>query len=244
MTGRPRLPLATPRLVMFDVDYTLLLPGEQFEAAGYVATGRRFGLRLDAARWPLAERAAYRAVKARRARTGDVHDEGLLEVIARAIVEGLGGDDPAAVDATAAAVIAAWSRVENFGLYDDVRPCLAELRAAGIRIALVSNALGHELEETITYFALGDSVNAAVASADVGVTKPAPQVFAAALAATGVPAAAAVMVGDSLEDDVNGALDCGCAAILLDRHGRHTDAPVPTITSLHELPAALGLAGA
>src|SRR5665647_1433130 len=56
------LPLPTPELVMFDLDYTLLRPSDQFEAPGYVRTGARFGLRLDAGRSPQAERAAYAAV--------------------------------------------------------------------------------------------------------------------------------------------------------------------------------------
>ncbi len=49
------------------------------------------------------------------------------------------------------------------------------------------------------------------------------------------------MVGDSVEDDVKGALACGCRAILLDRGGRAVGAPLPRIESLAELPAALGL---
>jgi len=52
------------------------------------------------------------------------------------------------------------------------------------------------------------------------------------------------MAGDSVEDDVKGAIACGCAAILLDRSGRRSDAGVPRIRSLAELPAALGLPAA
>ena len=58
--------------------------------------------------------------------------------------------------ATAAAIIAAWSRAENFGLYDDVLPCLRTLRSADVRMALVSNALGHGLAEVVAYFALDE----------------------------------------------------------------------------------------
>jgi hypothetical protein len=36
------LPLPTPELVMFDLDYTLLRPSDQFEAPGYVR-GRASG---------------------------------------------------------------------------------------------------------------------------------------------------------------------------------------------------------
>ena len=42
--ARGRLPLPTPQVVVFDLDYTLLRPSDQFEAPGYVRTGARFGL--------------------------------------------------------------------------------------------------------------------------------------------------------------------------------------------------------
>lgn len=234
------LPLPTPDLVMFDLDYTLLRPSDQFEAPGYVRTGARFGLRLDARRWPQAERAAYAAVKARRRLIGEAHDDGLLEVIARALIDGLGGGDPEGVAATISAIAAAWSKAENFGLYDDVMPCLRTLRASGVRAALVSNALGHSLEGVVAHFALDEFIAASVSSADVGVVKPAAAMFETMLARLDVAPAAAVMVGDSAEDDVGGALACGCAAILLDRTGR-AGAPLPRIESLAELPAALSL---
>ena len=235
------LPLPTPELVMFDLDYTLLRPSDQFEAPGYVRTGARFGLRLDAGRWPQAERAAYAAAGERRERTGLVHDNGLLPLIAHAIIEGLGGGPSAAVEKTAAAITNAWSKAENFGLYDDVMPCLRTLRASGVRAALVSNALGHGLEEVVAHFALDDLICAGVSSADVGVVKPAAAMFETMLARLDVAPQAAVMVGDSAEDDVSGALACGCGAILVDRCGRAVGAPLPRIESLAELPAALSL---
>jgi FMN phosphatase YigB (HAD superfamily) len=235
------LPLPTPELVMFDLDYTLLRPSDQFEAPGYVRSGARFGLRLDAARWPQAERAAYAAARERRECTGLIHDDELLPVIARAIIEGLGGGSPEAVGRTAAVIIDAWSKAENFGLYDDVMPCLHTLRAAGVRAALVSNALGHSLEAVVAHFVLDDFICASVSSVDVGVVKPAAAMFETILARLEVAAEAAVMVGDSAEDDVSGALACGCGAILLDRGGRAVGAPLPRIESLAELPAALSL---
>lgn len=236
-----RLPLPTPRVVIFDLDYTLLQPGDQFEALGYVRTGARFGLRLDAGRWPQAERAAYKAAAARREETGLIHDDGLLPVIARAIIDGLGGGPAGPVALAVRAVIDAWSRAENFGLYDDVLPCLRALRAAGLRLALLSNALGHGMEEIVAHFALDEFMDAAVSSLDTGAVKPAPRMFSSLFALLGVAAGDCVMVGDSFEDDVEGALACGCPAILLDRSGRRAGAEVPRIGSLAELPAALGL---
>jgi len=65
--------------------------------------------------------------------------------------------------------------------------------------------------------------------------------FSALLGRLGAAPSTAVMVGDSLEDDVKGALACGCRAILLDRGGRFAGVPLPRIASLAELPAALSI---
>ncbi|MFT3721452.1 TIGR01458 family HAD-type hydrolase [Pseudorhodoferax sp.] len=50
--------------------------------------------------------------------------------------------------------------------------------------------------------------------------KPAPAFFAAALALAGVPASAAVMVGDDVRDDIGGAQACGIAGMLV-RTGKY-----------------------
>jgi FMN phosphatase YigB (HAD superfamily) len=48
------------------------------------------------------------------------------------------------------------------------------------------------------------------------------------------------MVGDSAEDDVEGARALGIGAVLIDRDGRHPEWE-GSIRTLAELPAALGL---
>ena len=224
----------------------MLRPGDLFSAAGYRATGARFGLRLDVDRWDEAERRAYEAVRARRAGRGNAHDDGVYETIAYAIVTAMGGDGRARVDRCAAAIVDAWSRCENFTLYDDVRPCLARLHDAGLVVGLVSNT-NRDLDEVLEVFDLGELVDGTVTSSQVGLFKPAPEIFAAALAGVGAAAGEAVMVGDSYGDDVAGALAAGLAgAVLLDRAGRRPVAPgqveeAPVIGSLDELPALLGL---
>ena len=74
-----------------------------------------------------------------------------------------------------------------------------------------------------------------------------PSIFAAALQLLGVQAADAVMVGDSLEHDIEGALAVGMRAILLNRGDAAAptvagDHRVPIIRSLHELKPLLTLA--
>jgi putative hydrolase of the HAD superfamily len=108
-------------------------------------------------------------------------------------------------------------------------------------MALLSNALGHGVQEIAARVALDDYMAAAVSSRETGAVKPAPRMNSTLFGLRDVAPADAVMVGDSVEDDVKGAVACGCPAILLDRAGRRRDLEVPPIESLAELPAALGL---
>jgi FMN phosphatase YigB (HAD superfamily) len=55
-----------------------------------------------------------------------------------------------------------------------------------------------------------------------------------------VAAGEAVMVGDTLEDDIHGAEAIGMRAVLVDRDGRYPDAP-RRLESLTGLTEALGL---
>lgn len=124
----------------------------------------------------------------------------------------------------------------RFRPYPDAHGALERLRGAGMRLVVVSNwdvSLHDRLAET----GIAERVDGAVASAEVGAAKPHPAVFARALAVAGVPERAAVHVGDSLHEDVEGARAAGIEPILLCRAG---DPPggVHTIASLRELPGA------
>jgi putative hydrolase of the HAD superfamily len=132
----------------------------------------------------------------------------------------------------------AWERHENFDLYEDTLPVLDELRAQGLRLALVSNT-GRDLDEFVRHHRL--DVDAALGSRAHGWTKPHETIFRAVLEQIDVKPQAAAMVGDSIEDDVEGARSLGMRAILLDREGRYQDYEGIRLTDLYGLPAALGL---
>jgi putative hydrolase of the HAD superfamily len=76
----------------------------------------------------------------------------------------------------------------------------------------------------------------------VGLEKPDPEIFRMALALAEVPAEASIYVGDNPFFDVDPAVAVGMRGILLDRRDRHPDHRGDRITSLVDLPAALGLA--
>jgi len=228
--GYPRSVL---KAVLFDVDFTLFRPGPELGPEGYRRVGERHGLDLDPERYEEARAAAIEKLQAERAL---VHDEEVWIAFTEHIVLGMGGD-PASARSCAADLVREWERHENFSLYEDALPVLEELRRHGLRIGLVSNGQ-RDLEEFAVHHAL--EVDAMVGSRSHGRIKPHPSIFVAALRALEVSAAEAAMVGDSYEDDIEGARSLGMRAILLDRDGRRPDAE-DRIDTLLALPAALGL---
>jgi putative hydrolase of the HAD superfamily len=222
------------KAVLFDVDFTLFRPGPELGPEGYRRVGERHGLVLDPGLYETAREAAIEKLQAER---DLVHDEEVWIAFTEQIVLGMGGL-PAGSRACATDMVREWERHENFSLYEDALPVLRELRRHDLRIGLVSNGQ-RDLEEFAAHHVL--DVDAMVGSRSHGRTKPHPSIFVAALRSLGVEPAEVAMVGDSFEDDIEGARALGIRAILLDRDGRHRDAE-DRIDTLLALPAALGLA--
>jgi putative hydrolase of the HAD superfamily len=224
------------RAVLFDVDFTLALPGPELGPEGYRRLGERHGLSLDPARYEPARQAAIASLQ----RHPDLeHDDELWIAFTERIVRGMGGDAAGAYEC-ATELVAVWEQHDKFTLYEDALPVLAALRGHGLKLGLISNG-SRDLEEFVRHHAL--EVDCAVGSRAFGRTKPHPDIFHRALALLEVEANETAMVGDSYEDDVEGARALGMRAFLLDRDGRHPGAP-GRIETLLALPAALGLAPA
>jgi len=224
--------LARLRAVVFDVDFTIAVPGPDLGADGYVRLGRRYGLELDASRHDSARRAALATIE----RHPELdHDEELWVLFTERIIVGMGG----AGDTHAAAVemTRAWERADQFELYPDVEPALASLRARGLRLGLLSNT-ARDLELFVAHHGL--DVDALLTSRVHGKTKPHASIFCDLLDLLGVEAGEAAMVGDSIEDDVEGAQAVGMRALLVDRDRRYPERP-ERLDSLADVPEALGL---
>jgi HAD superfamily hydrolase (TIGR01662 family) len=162
------------------------------------------------------------------------HDDEIWFRFTERIVRGMGGDADSAYDC-AVEITRGWERHENFELYDDVPDMLAALRAARLRIGLVSNS-ARDVHEFARHHGL--DVDAGISSFHHGRTKPHASIFRAVLDLLGVEPAEAAMVGDTIADDVEGARALGMHAILLDRDGLHPDFE-PRIGRLDELPPLL-----
>jgi putative hydrolase of the HAD superfamily len=220
------------KAVVFDVDFTLARPGPDLGPEGYRRLGQRYGLTLDPARYDDARRSALTTLK----RHPELdHDEEIWVLFTQRIIEGMGGVG----DTYGAAVEmeGAWSRAHHFELYDDALPTLDALRSRGLKIGLLSNT-ARDLDEFVSHH--GMRVDAVLTSRAHGKTKPHETIFRRILELLDVTPDEAVMIGDTIEDDIEGARAVGMHALLLDREGRYGP-EVEALDDLREVPVALGL---
>lgn len=142
---------------------------------------------------------------------------------------GFTGDVPAAVTIM-------WDvRLHKWTLYPEAVQVLRELRARGLRMALVSN-WSPTLDITLGRLGVTGFFDAIVCSALVGCAKPDERIFREALVRTAVDASRVLHVGDSYAADVLGARAVGMDAALLVRDADPAAAAYqPAISSLNGL---------
>ena len=226
------------KAVFFDVDFTLIRPGPMFRGEGYRAFCARHAIEVDPSKF---ERAVASAAPLLDGPEETPYDAEIFVAYTRHIIEQMGGGG-VAIDACAREIYAEWAACQHFDLYEEVPAVLRALAAAGMRIGLISNS--HRcLASFQSHFDLHGLIAATVSSSEYGLMKPHPGIFIAALQLVGVPAGQAVMVGDSVRQDVEGALGAGMRAILLYRgdaphalEGEPSARGVPVIRSLADLP--------
>ncbi|HEX3279048.1 MAG TPA: HAD-IA family hydrolase [Thermoleophilaceae bacterium] len=125
----------------------------------------------------------------------------------------------------------------EFRPFDDALAVMAELAAGGHDLLIVSN-WDCSLPDWLGPAGLLDHVLAVVTSARAGAAKPDARIFEQALQLAGVAPEQAVHVGDSIENDVEGARALGIRAVLVARDGAAPEG-VEAVSSLSELPALL-----
>jgi putative hydrolase of the HAD superfamily len=219
--------------VFFDVDFTLLEPGPRFQASGYFERCAEHGVEVDVCRFDEAVSVAAQVLDG----AESTYDPELYIAFTRRIIELMGGAGPG-VDIIARRLYDEWAEHQHFSLYDDVAETFDRLASRGLRLGLISNS--HRcLTSFPVHFALDKWISVAVSSVEHGYMKPHPSIFSEALQRMGVAPAQAVMVGDSLSQDVRGARRVGMRAVWLARAGGVAPPPdddVPVITTLRQLP--------
>lgn len=120
---------------------------------------------------------------------------------------------------------------------DQTREALQRLRAAGLRLGVVSNSDGR-VAEALQAAGLSDFFDVVIDSKLVGIEKPDPRIFQAALAALAVRPEESLYVGDLYEVDVVGARAAGIEPVLL-APGPGPGQSCRTAATLHDLVNAL-----
>ena len=115
------------------------------------------------------------------------------------------------------------------------RRVMADLRAEGCRLGVISNAAGN-VAELLAHHELAEMLDAIIDSAIVGVEKPDPAIFELALRQLGVAASEAIHVGDLPAVDVAGAQAVGIEAVLIDPLGSWLDLDCVKVRDLTALP--------
>ncbi len=215
------------RAVIFDLDDTLVDHTSAADEA-VVAWARALGAdhALASARWADATAIHY----ARYLR----HELTFAEQRRRRVCDFLGRDlDDERADAHFADYLACYEAA--WRPFHDAVPALRRARAAGLAVGVLTNGDAAQQRAKAERTGLAPEIDVLVASSELPAGKPDPHAFLHAVRLLGIAAAEALMVGDSLSDDVRGAVSAGLPAVLLDRHGRHPAADVRRVRSLDDI---------
>lgn len=124
-------------------------------------------------------------------------------------------------------------------LFPDAAPVVARL-AGRARLAVITNGMRDAQQIKLERLGLAPYFERLISSTEVGRGKPAAEIFRYAVEEMGVDPRKAVMVGDSLDGDVAGALGAGMDAVWINRdaaaRGR---AGLIEVSALNELEAVV-----
>jgi len=109
-------------------------------------------------------------------------------------------------------------RRSNLKLFPGAAGLLAELRASGSKLGLVTNGFSETHREKISILQIGESFDAIFIADEVGMIKPDPRLFVHACEALDCAPERSAMVGDRYDRDVTGALDAGLYTIFINVH--------------------------
>ena len=210
--------------VFFDVDDTLV----DFDGAARDAFGVVFGPAADYHAWTQLSSQWHRRFPA------ELTWDDMLVGRTAAFLESLGRDDePAGVEAWRMDLIE-----RSCAVFADVAGCLQTLRAAGLKLGVITNSDAGHQRRKLASVGLADAFDVLVIAGELGFGKPSPAIFEHACRALGVEPAAALHIGDRLDLDALAAAEAGLRGVWLDRVGAAGDERrVPVVSTLDALPA-------
>jgi putative hydrolase of the HAD superfamily len=206
--------------VLFDAGDTLLAPAPSFQGR-FVAVAAEQRVPLEEAAVDAAIAAAVRAAAWPDDWTDPATQRDFWIGFYQDVLTRLshGGDDGMEL---AEALFASFSDPASYRLFDDVRPALDELAGRGITLGVVSN-FEPWLADVLALQGIDHLFATVAISGVLGVAKPDPQIFEAALAEARADPSATVHVGDQPANDVAAARAVGITPVLIDRYARYPE---------------------
>ncbi len=218
----------TLRAVSFDAAGTLFHPVRPIGEL-YAMVAARHGIDVDAGLLNDRFRAAFRAapplafppLAAAELRR---REKAWWHAVVREVFTGLAVAD---FETYFDALFAFFASADAWRADPDAAPLLTGLRAAGIRILVVSN-FDARVRDVLAGLGLAALIDQITISSEAGAAKPDPRIFATALGAAGLRAADVVHVGDTAREDLAAARAAGLEVVLVGGDELAVEAPDAT----------------
>lgn len=134
-------------------------------------------------------------------------------------------------------------RKKYFALFPGALDLLSELKAAGMKLGLLTNGMSETHREKIALLQITEYFDAIFIADEVGMVKPDPLLFAHACTKLRTSPSESAMVGDRYERDIAGALDAGLFTIWVNVRNERVPAqarpPDVTVSSIAEVASHL-----
>jgi putative hydrolase of the HAD superfamily len=127
-----------------------------------------------------------------------------------------------------------WWEHADLQVYPEVVDTLVRLKAKGVRLGIVSNALDEDFQQIMKRLPLSEYFDVVVGFDACKKVKPDVEIFQYALSQLHVRPEDALFVGDSMEKDFKGSRKAGLKPLLINRTGQ-VKADVATIKSLTDV---------
>lgn len=140
------------------------------------------------------------------------------------------GPDPSVIDK----LIGVWNKSKLLAKpYEETIPVLESLKSRGFKLALISNCPYNSTEPVLEKFDLTKYFDVIMLSWDVGYLKTDPKMFESILRRLHLDKSEVLMVGDSIQTDIEGAEAVGITPVLVDRQNRREyPRKIPTLYGL------------
>ena len=112
-----------------------------------------------------------------------------------------------------------WFEKENFRVFPDTYFFLRHVKENGLRVVILSNNLSWEVEKVLNITSIRKYVDSISTPDITGTFKPDQEAFHSAAKAIGLTNKDVIHIGDSIDEDYEGALRAGMKALLVIREG-------------------------